>query len=262
MIDTATESAATLRETAAMLIFIADRMSGPALVPVDVPAAFAAKPLPGVPEGTVESVAAYETARETGTVLPPPPPPAPLPPAAAGVLANAQLDKAGFPWDERIHSETPTLNKSDGLWRMKRGISDKRELVEAVEAELRAVGYGAPAAPVIPPPPAMVIPPPPPVIPPPPPAPAAATASVMVPPPPPVAVGVLPGPAAVDENAEFRKLLTLVGGKTGPEGVLRREVMLPIYAAHGVTGLPDFHKREHRAKIPAVIADINKLLGV
>lgn len=265
MIDTASESAATLRETAAMLNFIADRMAA------------------SVPEGTLTPVPAVDsTVRIPTAIIPPPPapvipaPPAPVippppqptdatllqPAALAADIARTDvvpLDKAGFPWDARIHSETPTINKSDGLWRMKRGIGDKRELVEAVEAELRA-NYPAPvnAAPIIPPPPvslpaaAPVIPPPPAVVA----APNAPAATVMVPPPPPVAGSV---PSGTDEGAAFRTLMNKVAGHTGPEGRLRREIMVPIYESLGCKSLTDFHKA--RDKIPALLEAIEALLA-
>ena len=69
---------------------------------------------------------------------------------------TGQVDSAGFPWDERIHSGAKTT-KADGTWTYKKGASS---LVPAVEAELRAKGYGvaAPAAPVVTPPPVVTAP--------------------------------------------------------------------------------------------------------
>lgn len=49
---------------------------------------------------------------------------------------SVELDKAGLPWDERIHSGSKAL-KADGYWKAKRGVDP--ELVKQVEAELRAV---------------------------------------------------------------------------------------------------------------------------
>lgn len=43
------------------------------------------------------------------------------------------VDKAGLPWDARIHSSSKELTK-DGVWRKKRGVSD--EEVAQVEAQL------------------------------------------------------------------------------------------------------------------------------
>lgn len=261
MIDlTARNDAATLRRVAALLIEVANAES----VPEGTVAASVVIPAPPAP---VVAIPPPPVA-----IIPPPPPPAPAntataaapSPAAtttavAAVAADVQLDKAGFPWDARIHSETPTINKSDGLWRMKRGIGDKRDIVEAVEAELRA-NYPATvnAAPIIPPPPvslpAAVIPPPPAVVA----APAAPAATVMVPPPPPVAGGVPAGSDAGTVDA-FRALMNKVAGHTGPEGRLRREIMVPIYEQLGCKSLTDFHKA--REKIPALLEQIEALLA-
>lgn len=258
MIDlTVANDPATLRRIASLLSDVAAN-SGPAeltpaapAVPVVIPAPPAAPaPAPVIPPPPTM------VAGEGSTVVVIPPPPVIPPPA------NVQLDKSGLPWDERIHSETPTINKSDGLWRMKRGIGDKRELVEAVEAELRA-NYPAPStappAPVIPPPPSVTLPPP--VIPPPPAvvaAPNAPAPTVMVPPPPPVTAGVSAsdGQGSVDA---FRALMKRVDGHTGPEGRLRREIMVPIYEELGLKSLTDFHK--HRDKIPALLQKIDALLA-
>jgi len=49
--------------------------------------------------------------------------------------ANApDVDKRGFPWDERIHASSKAVNK-DGTWRYKRNTS--QETIDAVEAELK-----------------------------------------------------------------------------------------------------------------------------
>ena len=77
-----------------------------------------------------------------------PTPPAPVAPVAPTAPANTApaapipnseiaIDKAGLPWDRRIHSESKSINKTDGLWRTKRGVDP--ELVKTVEAELRNV---------------------------------------------------------------------------------------------------------------------------
>ena len=69
---------------------------------------------------------------------------------------TGQVDSAGFPWDERIHSGSKS-KKADGTWTYKKGASC---LVPAVEAELRAKGHGvaAPAAPVVTTPPVVTAP--------------------------------------------------------------------------------------------------------
>lgn len=72
----------------------------------------------------------------------PPTPPAPAAPtapentAAAAPTPNSAIatDKAGLPWDHRIHSEGKTINKGDGLWKAKRGVDPATKA--SVEAEL------------------------------------------------------------------------------------------------------------------------------
>ena len=92
-------------------------------------------------------------------VVPAPPAPA----APAPTLGGARLDKAGVPWDGRIHASSKATN-ADGTWRLKRGV-DKNQ-VDSVTAELQKL-MAIPS-----PGPQLVLPPPPP--PPPPPAVAAA----------------------------------------------------------------------------------------
>lgn len=89
---------------------------------------------------------------------------------------TAEVDAAGLPWDERIHSSNHKFSK-DGTWQYRRGVD--KQLVKKVEAELFALMQQptpAPvaASPMAPPPPAAVPPAPPqpasapPVAPPPP----------------------------------------------------------------------------------------------
>jgi len=116
------------------------------------------------------------------------------PPAPGASDATPPTDKNGFPWDPRIHATTAggggSINKSDGLWRAKKGVAD--DLVASVQAELRAQGYAATAA-TAPPPPAAETPAPPP--------PAAET-----PAPPPAA----PAAAAATPIERFQKLMKKV----------------------------------------------------
>ena len=88
--------------------------------------------------------------------LPPPPvdnlPPAPAPLAPpAPVVADVpvdnsvEVDSAGLPWDERIHSGGKT-KLADGTWRDKRGVGDSER--EAIVAELTKV-MAIPVPPVI-----------------------------------------------------------------------------------------------------------------
>lgn len=63
--------------------------------------------------------------------------PAPTAPAAPNPSSGVVTDKAGIPWDKRIHSSPASINKGDGLWRAKRG----RDEIEAkrIETELLAL---------------------------------------------------------------------------------------------------------------------------
>jgi len=72
----------------------------------------------------------------------------PVPPAGADAAPTNALDKAGLPWDERIHASTKAKN-ADGTWRQKRGVDPAT--VEQVTASLRAlVAIPAVPAPVPP----------------------------------------------------------------------------------------------------------------
>lgn len=51
------------------------------------------------------------------------------------VAGTVTLDKAGIPWDSRIHSASKSINQTDGLWRQKRGVSP--ELVATVVGQLK-----------------------------------------------------------------------------------------------------------------------------
>jgi hypothetical protein len=110
--------------------------------------------------GAVPSLTAPENMPATtfaATVPNVPAPPAPtsenagqvVAPPTANPAGGVELDKAGLPWDGRIHASTKTKTKP-GLWAAKRGVDPA--LVVTVEAELRQVMGAAPAvAPVAPP---------------------------------------------------------------------------------------------------------------
>ena len=95
-----------------------------------------------------ESAAAVfggEAPKPAGAVAPTPPAPvapvaptapAPTAPVAPNQNSGSATDKAGLPWDRRIHSESKSINKTDGLWRAKRGRDEA--LTAGIEAELRA----------------------------------------------------------------------------------------------------------------------------
>lgn len=178
-------------------------------------------------------------AAPTNNVLPFPPPPPPLatapasaatagtstpsgaqaatPAAAASTAVSAEpleYDKAGMPWDARIHQKGKS-KKRDGTWKLKKGID--QGIVEAVVRELAA--NRAPAAvPATPAPAAGAVPPPPAFVPPaapvasPVPLPPAASSAVPVPPPPPV-------PAAVELPAQSAAAPVPVPTGAAPGGV-------------------------------------------
>jgi len=103
---------------------------------------------PGETILSAESAAAVfggEAPKPAGAVAPTPPAPvapvAPTAPASTAPVApnpssGIVTDKAGLPWDRRIHSESKSINKTDGLWRAKRGRDEA--LTAGIEAELRA----------------------------------------------------------------------------------------------------------------------------
>lgn len=103
----------------------------------------------------------------------PPAPAAPTPPTApsapttsnaggSSTLAatNVLVDKAGVPWDARIHSSARTINEGDGLWKKRKGVSPQlvaqvtSELLSAktpfVQPQAAPVAVAAPAAPAAP----------------------------------------------------------------------------------------------------------------
>ncbi len=56
-------------------------------------------------------------------------------PNITSTVSGVTLDKAGIPWDSRIHSASKSINQTDGLWRQKRGVSP--ELVATVVGQLK-----------------------------------------------------------------------------------------------------------------------------
>jgi hypothetical protein len=176
-----------------------------------------------LPDGATVSTPAPAAPSPLPTPVPPMPSPAALAPGAGDDgeddgpvnAAAPATDVNGLPWDERIHAATKAT-KADGSWRARRNVS--ADLVQQVEAELRARNAAAPAptppalapAPVPLPVPPMPIPTPEPVaaapaplpVPlptPPAPEPVAAVAPPVppVPTPTPEPVAATPAPAAV-----------------------------------------------------------------
>jgi len=88
---------------------------------------------PGVPQ-----VTSILTPAQPAPVLPTvPAATAPTAPAAPTTHASGvAIDKAGLPWDARIHSSSKAIN-ADGTWRKRKGLNDEG-LVKRIEAELLA----------------------------------------------------------------------------------------------------------------------------
>lgn len=96
--------------------------------PQQVPAVEAEAPKPEA----VQTATAPETSTASDSAAAAKPEPNEPTSPATGV----ELDKAGLPWDERIHASSKAL-KADGYWKNKRGVDP--ELLKQVEAELRTV---------------------------------------------------------------------------------------------------------------------------
>lgn len=305
MIDSAAESPADLRRIAAMLTFMASQAEMAPLA-ASVPAGTVVPELPRpsptmtiVPSPPVEVMKAdaghaselpqapspaeaFGGASNVVPLVPPPPSvgSAAAPPAAAPTTeaVSTAVDGAGFPWDERIHS-TPATQNANGLWRMRRSTAKNPvtpELIQSVEAEMRAKGYGkpltpaplqttiptAPAAPTVPLPPTGAVAPD---------VPAPPVAGVIVPsvptPPAPVSLpgngapGVPPSPAGaggVPSGADaFRSMMDKFSKEMGPNGRLNKAAIAPYFATIGVSGWGELHKKPEL--IPGVVAECERL---
>lgn len=186
-------------------------------------------------------------------------------PPTANLAGGVELDKAGLPWDGRIHASTKTKTKP-GLWTAKRGVDPA--LVVTVEAELRQIMAAAPAvapaAPVAPLAPVAPIP-----------APQAATATIPtagvassavaapVPPAPPAApvAPVPPAPSApgVDPRQMFVGLVGRTSAAIGAGKVTQDEVTA-ICAKHGAAALPLLANRLDL--VAQVAAEVDALIAV
>lgn len=94
-----------------------------------------------------KSADAVETPPPSPTAVVAPTAPVATPVADSTPSGAIATDKAGLPWHRRIHSESKSINKGDGLWRAKRGRDES--IVPGIEAELRTL-MAAPIAPVAP----------------------------------------------------------------------------------------------------------------
>ncbi len=140
--------------------------------------------------------------------------------------AGVELDSAGLPWDERIHSSSRKIGK-DGTWNKRRGGPSGDELA-AIEAELR----GAQTAPA--------------------PVPAAPVAPAPVP-----AAPVAPAPAPVEQPAavewDFPSFMSAAGPKFGEgAGMLDAAYLVQVCAMYGLTAITDLGVRPEM--IPTIIA--------
>jgi hypothetical protein len=154
------------------------------------------------------------------------------PPAAAG---DVQLDGAGLPWDERIHSSNKKLNDK-GLWWAKRGVTPQQK--GKVEAELRATltangaAAATPVTPVAAPAPAAGLPPMP---------------GANLPP--------LPGTATVDPA--YAALVKLIADNTqsatNPGGRLTDEWIGQVLTHYGVEG----GSLQNLAHAPALVKTVS-----
>lgn len=112
-------------------------------------AALPTAPVTSIPPLPAPSVPALPSVPVAAAPVAPAAPPSPA-------ASDTKVDKAGLPWDERIHASSKVFI-ADGTWRQKRGVD--KGVLAAVEAELRQVmNLPAPApaaapAPVAPPPP-------------------------------------------------------------------------------------------------------------
>lgn len=272
MIDTARDNPRLIRAAIAMVLAALDDGSalpagmpaGTMLLPQETAAPLAPPPPPPPPVAAPSTAVAAAppnapdpaAAAAFGTQLPaasapnaaPPAPPAaaplaPVPPAnPAGAVA---LDRDGFPWDARIHSASRAF-VADGTWKLKKGMSLQKNVVDAVRAELRQtmalpVPAAAAAAPV------TLAPPPPPPAPP-----AAAAPAAAAPPPPPPAAA----PAGADP-ATFPDFMTWIAGliqsgKWTHQQTTTALSALGLPSAVGLSSRPDL--------IPSAVATIRAML--
>lgn len=153
---------------------------------------------------------------------------APVPQATA-----TGLDKAGLPWDERIHSSSKNFT-ADGAWRKKRGVSDA--LIAEVEGQLRQL-MAIPAAPS--------------------PFPEVAQASAVPPPPGPTMVPPAP---EVDQRESQKSFCHLVGraSKAMGEKKITKEEVQEICVKRGVPSLQLVVNRFDL--LPEIAMDIEALI--
>jgi hypothetical protein len=145
----------------------------------------------------------------------------------APVAVTAQTDKAGLPWDGRIHSAAKSMN-ADGTWRAKKGI-DKAYLAQIQEELRRVMAIPSPLAPA----PTAVAPPPP-----------ASVATTVAAPAPPPPLPPAPNAQIVMEPALMAQLhsafVDLMGRTSAAMAAnkISEEQVLRICQSVGITSLP------------------------
>lgn len=146
---------------------------------------------------------------------------------------TVNLDANDLPWDPRIHASSKALNR-DSTWRYKRGVD--KDVVEAVEAELKGL-LSAPAQETTAPPP----PPP---------------AQETIAPPPPVEDTAPPPPPQVQEMT-IPAFLQLVTANIVAKKWTREEVEQAVknQGVPGVEKIP--HLMAHKELIPKVLEELN-----
>lgn len=178
----------------------------------------------------------------------PQPPAAPTPPAppSAPTTASAPAsptpagtevfrDKAGVPWDGRIHSTGRTINEGDGLWKKKKGVS--AQLVAQVTSELLAAKPAAAAAPFTAPAPQPAAP-----------VPAAAPAAPAAPTP-----AAAPQASAAPGTAEPTDFNSLIMWQKANNISATRIVEVASQMDPAIVGLGFLARPEYSALIPTVV---------
>jgi hypothetical protein len=149
---------------------------------------------------------------------------------APASTSNAQLDKNGLPWDERIHSSSKAITEK-GEWRAKRNVP--ADLRAKVEAELKGATAANNAGPVT----AAAAP--------------AATALPL-----PAAPNLPPVPGAALPDPAYTELVQLIaqntGSPTNPTGRITDEWVKQILTHYQV---PDGNL-QNAAHMPAVVPQI------
>lgn len=281
MIDFDNETAAGLRFAAKMLLDVASWRDK---------ASPGATPIPGVPTKPAPEVPAAPAAEPKAADAPPPPPPpaldaetrsaAPLvpPPPPADSQATgpstqssappspepnvtAMFDKAGMPWDARIHQKGRS-QKKDGTWKLQKGIAP--ELVQSVTAELAAkrlpLSVQSPLLPSTAQPPATsaassALPPPPPDF-----GTGSPASNAAPPPPPPPAASDAPPPPNDGSVSQFRELLDKITAGT-KAGKLNPIKVAEIVQSHGAPNIMALKSMPNL--IPDVSSSIDAaLLGI